>query len=185
MRYHPDTVVGAAASRGGGAARVVTGLDRMKQKGTYVYGVIAADRRPPLTRVPVGLPGAGSVRLLDVDEGLFIAVADLPLDKYNAAAISSGLANLDWVSRIAVAHEAVVESFVASKAVLPMKLFTIFTSDAQYSSTEGFSNTILRPSASESSTAICSWSISTGPESGMVVPKCRSGLFRSAAMARP
>src|SRR5580704_8082334 len=108
---------------------MVTGLDRMKQKGTYVYGVIAADRRPRLTRVPAGLPGAGSVRLLDVDEGLFIAVADLPLDKYNASAISSGLANLDWVSRVAVAHEAVVESFVASKAVLPMKLFTIFKSD--------------------------------------------------------
>lgn len=101
----------------------------MKQKGTYVYGVIAADRRPRLTRVPAGLPGAGSVRLLDVDEGLFIAVADLPLDQYNASAISSGLANLDWVSRVAVAHEAVVESFVASKAVLPMKLFTIFKTD--------------------------------------------------------
>ena len=98
-------------------------------KGTYVYGVIAADRRPRLTRVPVGLPGAGSVRLLDVEKGLFIAVADLPLDKYNASAISNGLANLDWVSRVAVAHEAVVESFVASRAVLPMKLFTIFKTD--------------------------------------------------------
>jgi hypothetical protein len=97
--------------------------------GTYVYGVIAADRRPRLTRVPAGLPGAGPVRLIDLDKGLFIAVADLPLDKYNESAISSGLANLDWVSRIAVAHEAVVESFVASKAVLPMKLFTIFKTD--------------------------------------------------------
>ena len=98
-------------------------------KGTYVYGVIAADRRPRLTRVPGGLPGAGPVRLLDVEPGLFLAVADLPLARYNASAISAGLANLDWVSRVAVAHEAVVESFVASKAVLPMKLFTIFTSD--------------------------------------------------------
>ena len=97
--------------------------------GTYVYGVIAADRRPRLARVPAGLPGAGPVRLLDLEKGLFIAVADLPLDKYNESAISSGLANLDWVSRVAVAHEAVVESFVAAKAVLPMKLFTIFKSD--------------------------------------------------------
>jgi hypothetical protein len=97
--------------------------------GTYVYGVIAADRRPRLTRVPAGLPGAGPVRLIDLDKGLFIVVADLPLDKYNESAISSGLANLDWVSRVAVAHEAVVESFVASKAVLPMKLFTIFKTD--------------------------------------------------------
>jgi hypothetical protein len=98
-------------------------------KGTYVYGVIAADRRPRLTRVPAGLPGAGPIRLLEVEKGLFIAVADLPLDTYNESAISSGLANLDWVSRVAVAHEAVVESFVASKAVLPMKLFTIFKTD--------------------------------------------------------
>jgi Gas vesicle synthesis protein GvpL/GvpF len=97
--------------------------------GTYIYGVIAADRRPRLTRVPAGLPGAGPVRLLDLDKGLFVAVADLPLDKYNESAISSGLANLDWVSRVAVAHEAVVESFVASKAILPMKLFTIFKTD--------------------------------------------------------
>src|SRR5580765_2191993 len=97
--------------------------------GTYVYGVIAADRRPRLARVPAGLPGAGPVRLLDLEKGLFIAVADLPLAKYNESAISSGLANLDWVSRVAVAHEAVVESFVAAKAVLPMKLFTIFKSD--------------------------------------------------------
>jgi hypothetical protein len=100
-----------------------------KPKGTYVYCVLAADRRPRLTRVPAGLPGAGPVRLLDVEPGLFIAVADLPLDRYSESAINSGLANLDWVSRVAVAHEAVVESFIAATAVLPMKLFTIFTAD--------------------------------------------------------
>ncbi len=33
------------------------------------------------------------------------------------------------MSRVAVAHEAVVESFIASRAVLPMKLFTIFKTD--------------------------------------------------------
>ena len=101
----------------------------MKHKGTYLYGVIAAARRPRLTGVPSGLPGAGPVRLLDVEPGLFIAVGDLPLDRYNEAAINTGLANLNWVSRVAVAHEKVVESFIASNAVLPMKLFTIFTTD--------------------------------------------------------
>jgi hypothetical protein len=94
-----------------------------------VYCIVAAASRPRLRRVPAGLPGAGKVRLLDVDRGLFVAVADLPLDRYSESAINSGLANLDWVSRVAVAHEAVVESFIASTAVLPMKLFTIFTSD--------------------------------------------------------
>jgi hypothetical protein len=94
-----------------------------------VYCVVAAERRPRLTRVPAGLSGAGPVRLLDIEKGLFIAVADLPLDRYSESAINAGLANLDWVSRVAVAHEAVVESFIAAPAVLPMKLFTIFTTD--------------------------------------------------------
>jgi hypothetical protein len=98
-------------------------------KGTYVYCIVAADRRPRLTRVPAGLPGAGRVRLLDVEKGLFIAVADLPLDRYSESAINKGLADLDWVSRAAVAHETVVESFTTAIAVLPMKLFTIFTTD--------------------------------------------------------
>jgi Gas vesicle synthesis protein GvpL/GvpF len=99
------------------------------QRGTYVYGVVAAVRRPRLTRVPRGLSGAGRVRLLDVERGLFAVVTDVPLDRYGEAAINRGLANLDWVSRAAMAHEAVVESFIAATAILPMKLFTIFTND--------------------------------------------------------
>jgi Gas vesicle synthesis protein GvpL/GvpF len=98
-------------------------------KGTYVYCVIAAARRPRLARVPAGLPGTGKVRLLDVEPGLFIAAADAPLARYSETAISRGLGDIDWVSRAAVAHEAVVESFIAETAVLPMKLFTIFTTD--------------------------------------------------------
>jgi hypothetical protein len=100
-----------------------------KPKGTYVYCVVAAERRPRLTRVPRGLPGMGPVRLLDVDDRLFAVVADAPLDKYGEAAINTGLADLEWVSSAAVAHEAVVEAFIAEVAVLPLKLFTIFTSD--------------------------------------------------------
>lgn len=103
--------------------------DMANPKATYVYCVVAADRRPTLTRIPRGLPGMGPVRLLDVDTGLYAVVADAPLDKYGEAAINRGLADLEWVSRAAVAHEAVVEAFIGETAVLPMKLFTIFTSD--------------------------------------------------------
>jgi hypothetical protein len=71
----------------------------------------------------------GPVRLLDVDAGLYAVVADAPLAKYGEAAINKGLTDLDWVSRAAVAHEAVVEAFIDRTAVLPMKLFTIFTTD--------------------------------------------------------
>jgi hypothetical protein len=61
----------------------------------------------------------------------FLVVADVPLDQYSEAAINRNISNLDWLSRAAVAHESVVESFVAADAVLPMKIFTIFASDAR------------------------------------------------------
>lgn len=99
--------------------------------GTYVYCLVGAARRPSLARVPRGPAGIGRLRLLDVAPGLWLVVADAPLDKYGEEAINRGLTNLDWVSRAAVAHEAVVEAFVGASAVVPMKLFTIFTSDAR------------------------------------------------------
>jgi gas vesicle protein GvpL/GvpF len=67
--------------------------------------------------------------VLDARGGLHIVVADAPLSEYGEAAIAHGLANLEWVSRAAMAHERVVESFLSADAVLPMKLFTIFTNE--------------------------------------------------------
>ena len=119
---------------------------------TYVYCLIAASRIPALDRVPAGLPGTGPVRLLDVSGDdptastrtvrlrtrrraagpapkQWLAVADAPLPQYGDASINRHLSDLDWVSRAAIAHEAVVESFIDAPAVLPMKLFTIFTND--------------------------------------------------------
>jgi len=97
---------------------------------TYVYCVVSAPRRP---RVPAarGLPHSGAVRLLDVDRDLYLVVADVPMKEYGEAAINKRLSDLEWVSRAAVAHEAVVESFGAAEAVLPTKLFTIFANDAR------------------------------------------------------
>jgi hypothetical protein len=100
-----------------------------KESATYVYCLVAAPSRPPLTRVPPGLSGTGPVRLLDVRPGRYLVVADAPLSRYGEGAIRRGLSRLQWVSRAAMAHEAVVESFGAMPAVLPMKLFTLFTND--------------------------------------------------------
>src|SRR5262245_31367098 len=97
----------------------------------YVYCVIASPRPPRRARVTRGLPGTGGVRLLDADGGLYLAVADAPLSQYGETAINRGLSDLEWVSRAAVAHERVVESFDGSGAVLPMKLFTVFRNDAR------------------------------------------------------
>ena len=61
----------------------------------------------------------------------WLVVADVPLDRYGESAINARLSDLDWISRVALAHEAVVESFIETAAVVPMKLFTIFTDDAR------------------------------------------------------
>jgi hypothetical protein len=57
----------------------------------------------------------------------------VPLARYGEKALKSGLADLDWVSKAAVAHERIVESFRSADAVLPMKLFTIFENDERAS----------------------------------------------------
>ena len=67
--------------------------------------------------------------MLAAGKRLWLAVADAPLNRYGEETINRKLSDLDWVSRAAIAHEAVVESFIDERAVLPMKLFTIFTSD--------------------------------------------------------
>jgi hypothetical protein len=48
---------------------------------------------------------------------------------YGEEALERGLQQLDWVAPRALAHEAVVEHFLAAPAVLPMQLFTMFAGD--------------------------------------------------------
>jgi len=98
---------------------------------TYVYCLVGSSAKPRLRRTLKGLPGSGPIRLLTVDIGIWLAVADVPLTAYGEKALKSRLGDLDWVSETAVAHERVVESFRSADAVLPMKLFTIFENDAR------------------------------------------------------
>lgn len=112
-------------------------MARKSDKGTYVYGIVAAPRRPTLPRRARGLSGAGPVRLLSFDESVsgrkgmrsWVIVADVPLSRYGADGINERLNDLDWVARAAMGHESVIESFLKAPAVLPMKLFTIFKTD--------------------------------------------------------
>jgi hypothetical protein len=69
--------------------------------------------------------------LLDGGRGLWLVVADAPLSRYDEASIQRGLHDLEWLSRCAVAHEAVVEYCLRAQAVVPMKLFTIFENDVR------------------------------------------------------
>ena len=96
---------------------------------TYVYCLVRSAKPPALRNVTSALPGAGPVRALEAGDGVWAIVSSVPSIDYDEAALARGLQNLDWVGRRALAHEAVVERFLAAPAVLPMQLFTLFTSD--------------------------------------------------------
>jgi Gas vesicle synthesis protein GvpL/GvpF len=103
---------------------------RVSGAATYVYGLLERKAPPAVAQAPSGPPGLGPLRALPVREGLWLLVATAPLARYGADAIERGLQDLDWVSRCALGHERVVESFLAAGTLLPMKLFTLFTGDA-------------------------------------------------------
>ena len=98
---------------------------------TYVYCLVRSARRPSLDDFPPGIPGSSALRALGAGGGLWAIVSSVPRTEYDEASLAKGLQNLDWVGRRAMAHEAIVEQFLTSPAVLPMQLFALFTSEAR------------------------------------------------------
>lgn len=115
---------------------------------TYLYCLVRDPERPPagdLGNAPSGVPGASPPRLLPVADDLWLVAAEASLPEYGEAEIAAHLEDLAWVSDRALAHEAVVEHFAdppgapggtalrgargSARAVVPMKLFTLFASD--------------------------------------------------------
>jgi Gas vesicle synthesis protein GvpL/GvpF len=101
--------------------------------GEYVYCVVQAAKRPSMTRVPAGMPGAARPEARPIAPSLWIVAAAVPLDVYGPRGLEPRLRDLDWVAQAAVAHEAVVEhcSRARGATVIPMKLFTMFSSAAR------------------------------------------------------
>jgi hypothetical protein len=95
----------------------------------YLYCLVKSARKPSMTHVPSGLPGASRPEAIDAGGGLWLVVAEAPLDTYGSGPLEQHLADMDWVGRIALAHEEVVEAFARrnSATVVPMKLFTMFS----------------------------------------------------------
>ena len=85
------------------------------------------------------MPGGKAVRLLEVPAAKgargaasscdWLVVSTVPERDYGEAALEQGLQDLEWVAPRAVAHESVVEHFLAAPALLPMQIFTLFTGD--------------------------------------------------------
>ena len=102
----------------------------MTDSAIYVYCVVEAASPGARARSLTGLSDAVRPTCLDLGRGLWAVVSEVPLSKYGPTQIEAGLRNLEWVAEIAVAHEGVVEHFATRRGatVVPMKLFTMFTS---------------------------------------------------------
>jgi hypothetical protein len=114
---------------GGPGVSTATAPRTRSAPATYVYCAVQAPKAPALARAPRGLTGTGRLRALDAGDGLWLVVADAPLARYGADAIERSLHDLDWLSRRAVEHEAVVEHTARGAVTIPMKMFTLFASD--------------------------------------------------------
>ena len=106
------------------------GISSRPVSGIYLYCIVRGSRKPSLARVPGGLGGGTSPELLPLSSSMWLVVAEVPLDTYGAGQLEPRLADLEWVGQVALAHEAVVEYFARKPrlAVIPMKLFTMFSS---------------------------------------------------------
>jgi hypothetical protein len=95
---------------------------------TYAYCVVRSKRKPT-RRVPPGVPGSERPAAHDLGRHLWLVAASVPLRQYGPAALEPLLRDLEWVGKIALAHESVVEHFAGSPGatVIPMKLFTMFS----------------------------------------------------------
>jgi gas vesicle protein GvpL/GvpF len=96
---------------------------------SYVFCLVRSDRQPTMRRISEGMPGGHDLRAIEVGERLWAIVQSVPDAGYSETALARELQNLDWVGARAIAHERVIESFLSARALLPMPLFTLFTSD--------------------------------------------------------
>jgi hypothetical protein len=96
---------------------------------SYVFCLVRSARRPTLRGISDGMPGGDKLRAIEVGDGVWAVVQSVPEAEYGEAALARGLQDLDWVGPRAIAHERIIESFLSAAALLPMQLFTLFTSD--------------------------------------------------------
>jgi hypothetical protein len=99
------------------------------QNATYVYCLVQSAKAPSTRGVPGSVPGAGVPRVLAIDRDVWAVVADAPLERFTGEALQQELQDVEAISRHALAHASVIEFFFQRAPVIPLKLFTLFSTD--------------------------------------------------------
>jgi hypothetical protein len=89
----------------------------------YVYGIVPGER--DVSGTPHGLDGSRVTLVTDGDLGAL--VSELDATAYAGDSVESLVADVDWLSPRAVAHDAVLTWASERGAVIPLKMFTLFS----------------------------------------------------------
>ena len=96
-------------------------------RSVWMYGVADGD----LEAFADGVAGVGEALPRAITAaGLTAIVGDVGNREYGEAALRRNLEDLDWLARTARAHHAVLEAVAERGPVVPMRLATLFASDA-------------------------------------------------------
>ena len=94
--------------------------------GLWVYCVLPAGESLP--RGVHGVDGAGKLERVE-DSDLAALVSRVPLSEFGAGPLRENLNDLEWLERVARAHEAVLERALAQSTIVPLRLCTIYETE--------------------------------------------------------
>jgi Gas vesicle synthesis protein GvpL/GvpF len=95
--------------------------------GWYVYGVISAALEPD--DPPQGVDGSRPVHFL-IEGAVAAAVSEVDLGEFGESQLREHLRDMKWVERVARAHETVLDQIRAHATVIPMRMCTMYRSEA-------------------------------------------------------
>jgi hypothetical protein len=104
-----------------------TGTESQTGAAWYVYGVVdgATELQGPLAGVDA------SVRVKLLAEGtVAAAVSEVALEEFGEARLREHLRNMEWVERVARAHETVLDQIREQATVIPMRMCTVYRSES-------------------------------------------------------
>lgn len=143
--------------------------------GHYVYGVVRSGVALP--RDLVGVAPDAPVRLLET-RGLAALVSKVPLAAFDEAALRRNFDNVAWLEEKARAHERVLEVALATTAVVPLRLCTVFGGEEQVFDMLGCEHAALLD-ALERLTGRAEWGVKVFAAPGAIERE----VFRRAARA--
>jgi hypothetical protein len=91
--------------------------------GIWAYCITRAKGAPAMD----GVHGSPVERV--EDGGLAVLVSRVPLSEFGEDALRSNLNDLDWLERVARAHESVLERALVGDTIVPLRICTIFTDE--------------------------------------------------------